>query len=148
MNSSATVRIGNYCPIRRVPQGPSSFNSNGEYSKMKVTKVEFHTISKPDSKLKAYANVEFDDTLVVKGFKVFDGQYGPFVKVPQEKNGEQYYDTVKWTDESYYKQGSPPHPVLQAITDAWKEHAGTGSSAPRKQSSGQQQAGTNKKQPW
>lgn len=114
---------------------------------MQVTKVEFHELGKSDSKLKAYASVELDGTLIVKNFKLFEGQNGPFARVPQEKNGEKYFDTIKWSDSAYYQTGAESHPILNAIVDAWRDQH---SSSSKSTSSTSNKTATQptKKQPW
>lgn len=48
---------------------------------MKVTEVRILP-SLGDGKLKAFANITFDDAFVVRGLKVIDGQNGLFISMP------------------------------------------------------------------
>lgn len=106
---------------------------------MKVTKVYFHEVSTSNSLL-AFANVEFDGEITCKGFKIFNGKNGLFAKVPQEKNGDAWYDTIRFSDEKYYQEGnSETHPILTAIIDRWKSY---------KESSPSQGSGDSDGQPW
>lgn len=107
---------------------------------MKVTKVYFHEIQNPSNSLLAFANVEFDGEFTIKGFKVFNGRNGVFAKVPQERNGEKYYDTLRFSDESYYKEGTKTHPILAAVIEKWTERQTSSDSA----GSG----GSGSEQPW
>ena len=52
-----------------------------------------------DGKLKAFANVKFGGSLIVRGFSVMDGSRGVFVKVPSKatKDGR-WLDTVAIDD--------------------------------------------------
>lgn len=49
-----------------------------------------------DSNLKAFFNVETNEGMVVKGFKIVSGQNGLFVSNPSEysKKDDKYYDRV------------------------------------------------------
>lgn len=59
---------------------------------MEVTKVNFKKVEKGN--LKGFADVEFDNCFVVRGFKILEGSKGVFVANPSEKGGDgQYYDT-------------------------------------------------------
>ena len=60
---------------------------------MDVTEVR---ISIQDSgKLKAFANITFDDAFVVRGLKVIDGAQGMFVAMPSRKRADNtYQDTA------------------------------------------------------
>lgn len=60
---------------------------------MVVTEVR---ISIQDSgKLKAFANITFDDAFVVRGLKVIDGAQGMFVAMPSRKRADgTYQDTA------------------------------------------------------
>ena len=52
-----------------------------------------------DGKLKAFANVKFGGSLIIRGFSVMDGTKGTFVKVPSRlaKDGR-WMDTVSIDD--------------------------------------------------
>jgi DNA-binding cell septation regulator SpoVG len=95
--------------------------TKGEYRKMEVTNVYFRELNSGKS-LKAYANVEFDGTMIVNGFKVFEGVHGPFARVPQEKGGDKWYDTVRWSEKGFYEEGAGTHPVLEAVVERWKAY--------------------------
>ncbi len=55
---------------------------------MEITEVRITLRREP--KLKAYANVTFDNAFVVRGIKVIEGQKGLFISMPsrKDKNGE------------------------------------------------------------
>ena len=50
---------------------------------MEITEV--HISLKEEDKLKAFANVTFDDVFVIRGLKVIDGSNGLFVCMPSRK---------------------------------------------------------------
>ena len=52
-----------------------------------------------DSKLRAFANVKFGGSLIIRGFSVLDGVNGIFVKVPSKlaKDGR-WLDTISIDD--------------------------------------------------
>lgn len=53
---------------------------------MKITDVRVRiTKSESEAKLKAYADITFDESFVVHGLKVIDGQKGMFVAMPSRK---------------------------------------------------------------
>ncbi|MBA7567793.1 putative septation protein SpoVG [subsurface metagenome] len=46
-------------------------------------------------RVRAFFDVRTQEGLVVKGFKIVEGQNGPFVGMPSQKGSDgQYYDTV------------------------------------------------------
>jgi stage V sporulation protein G len=54
----------------------------------------------PDNgKLKAYADVGVNDTIVIRGFRVVDNHQGLFVSMPQEQGKDKkWYDQVSCKD--------------------------------------------------
>ena len=60
---------------------------------MKITKTTIKKVTGSTS-LRAYASLEFDNTLVVTGFSIFDSVNGLFVSMPQRKSNDKYYDVV------------------------------------------------------
>ena len=60
---------------------------------MKVTKLRKYDA---DSKTKAFFDVETDEGMVVKGFRLVQGQDGLFMSNPSEfsKKDDKYYDRV------------------------------------------------------
>jgi len=58
----------------------------GRCRKVKITDVRVRiTKSESEAKLKAYADITFDESFVVHGLKVIDGQKGMFVAMPSRK---------------------------------------------------------------
>lgn len=59
---------------------------------MTITDVRIRVVKKTEGelKLKAYADVTFDDCFVVHGLKIIEGQNGIFIAMPSKKigNGE------------------------------------------------------------
>lgn len=60
---------------------------------MKVTNVKINEIEGAGS-TKAFATLEFDEQLVVSGFRIIDGKSGLFVSMPQRKHNDEYFDVV------------------------------------------------------
>ena len=56
-----------------------------------VTKVKVVPNNNPDSNLKGFAQITMDDCFVVSGVKVFDGENGMFLQMPQYKNSAGEY---------------------------------------------------------
>ena len=63
---------------------------------MQITEVRINRMKKNCGKLAAFASVTFDDVLVVRGFRVIQGEEGEAVVFPSQKgrNDDKYYDTV------------------------------------------------------
>ena len=52
-----------------------------------------------DGKLKAFANVKFGGSLIVRGFTVMDGSNGIFVKVPGKPSKDgRWFDSISIDD--------------------------------------------------
>jgi len=72
---------------------------------MKVTGVKIRKIDKANSKLKAFAEVEFDGTMRIDNFKLIDGAKGMFVGNPSQKGpDDKYFDTVRIKDQDLIKE--------------------------------------------
>lgn len=52
---------------------------------MQITDVRIQRIKSPRSKLLAFAELTFDDSLVIKDFQIFMSQRGAFVGMPSRK---------------------------------------------------------------
>ena len=63
---------------------------------MKITDVRLRMVKAGEGelKLKAYADVTFDESFVVHGLKVIDGQKGMFVAMPSRKMPDGEYKDV------------------------------------------------------
>ncbi len=60
---------------------------------MQVTNVRITL--RDEAKLKAFANVTFDDAFVIRGLKIINGQKGYFVSMPsRRKNDGSFQDIV------------------------------------------------------
>lgn len=59
-----------------------------------ATKVKVIPNNNPDSNLKGFAQITMDDCFVVSGVKVFDGENGMFLQMPQYKNSAGEYKNV------------------------------------------------------
>lgn len=94
---------------------------------LEVTNVELRAIS--GGSLKAYADVTLNGTLVVKGWKVFEGSKGTFVKPPDIKGkdaegADKYFPTISFTDENGWKDNF----VFDAVLAKYKGTTSTGKS--------------------
>ncbi len=64
---------------------------------MKVSKIDFYRYEK--DKLMGFCTLTFDESLVIKGFKVMKSDKGYFLAMPSMKGKDgQYYDTVFFTN--------------------------------------------------
>lgn len=62
---------------------------------MKITDVRLRTVkSDNELKLKAYADVTFDECFVIHGLKIIDGQKGMFVAMPSRKMPDGEYKDI------------------------------------------------------
>ncbi len=59
---------------------------------MKVTEVRI--TPREDGRLKAFANITFDDCFVVRGLKVIDGDSGLFVSMPSRRRVDGTFQDV------------------------------------------------------
>jgi stage V sporulation protein G len=50
---------------------------------IRITEVRIHLLEDSESKLKAYANITFDDCFVIHGIKVIEGDRGMFIGMPR-----------------------------------------------------------------
>ncbi|MDP0493644.1 MAG: septation regulator SpoVG [Fusobacterium sp. JB021] len=62
---------------------------------MKITDVRLRIVKgESDAKLKAYADLTFDESFVIHGLKIIDGQKGMFVAMPSRKMPDGEYKDV------------------------------------------------------
>lgn len=59
---------------------------------MKVTEVRI--TPREEGRLKAFANITFDDCFVVRGLKIIDGDSGLFVSMPSRRRVDGSYQDV------------------------------------------------------
>ena len=59
---------------------------------MEITEVRITLRDEP--KLKAFANITFEDSFVVRGLKVIDGQKGLFISMPSRKAKDGTYRDI------------------------------------------------------
>ena len=88
---------------------------------MIITAVKIYPFDsgEPDSSMKAYADVTFNDVVLIKGFRVLISKTGGlFVGFPsqKDKNG-QFRDTVEFKSEELKFE------VRSAILDAYKTYS-------------------------
>ena len=62
---------------------------------MKITDVRLRAVKgENELKLKAYADVTFDECFVIHGLKIIDGQKGMFVAMPSRKMPDGEYKDI------------------------------------------------------
>lgn len=62
---------------------------------MKITDVRLRTVkNEGEVKLKAYADVTFEECFVIHGLKIIDGQKGMFVAMPSRKMPDGEYKDI------------------------------------------------------
>ncbi len=52
---------------------------------MEITETKISLVNKPNSRLRAYASITFDDSFVVREIRVIEGKNGLFVAMPSRK---------------------------------------------------------------
>lgn len=58
---------------------------------VQVTDVRVRRVTGPETKLKAYCSIVFDDMFVLHEVRVVEGAHGPFVAMPRRKTGDSEY---------------------------------------------------------
>ena len=96
---------------------------------MQITEVRISL--RDEERLKAFANVTFDDEFVVRGLKVIDGNNGYFVSMPSRKRPDGSYQDIAHPINSEMR-GRLEEAVLGAYHEELEsEHAGpTGGGEP------------------
>ena len=64
-------------------------------------------------KIRAFFDLETNEGLVVKGFKIIEGIKGLFVSMPSEKKEDEYSDTCYFTKESRHNRDKLNEIALQ-----------------------------------
>ena len=59
---------------------------------MEITEIRFNM--RNEAKLKAFANVTFDNSFVVRGLKIISGNRGFFVSMPSKKRPDGTYQDI------------------------------------------------------
>lgn len=58
-------------------------------------KIQRMHLVKGDSKMVAFCDIQTDDKIIIKGFKLINGANGLFLSAPNEKGKDgKYYDSV------------------------------------------------------
>jgi stage V sporulation protein G len=52
---------------------------------MEITETRISPINKPNSRLRAYASVTFDNSFVIREIRIIEGKYGLFIAMPSRK---------------------------------------------------------------
>ena len=86
---------------------------------MEITRVDIYPVNS-ESKLQAFATISLDNELVIKNFKIFDGNKGLFIAFPSEysEKDDKYYDTV------YPLAKETRDYIENSILDAYEEKVG------------------------
>jgi stage V sporulation protein G len=85
-----------------------------ESSEIQVARL--FRVGKEGSKLKAFVDLSIGDSLIVKGFKVVEGENGLFVGMPSQpgKDG-------KWYDAAFPTSKEKRQEISELILSAYKE---------------------------
>ncbi len=59
---------------------------------MEITEVRITL--RDEAKLKAYANITFDDAFVIRGVKIIEGRKGLFISMPSRKDAKGQYRDI------------------------------------------------------
>lgn len=78
--------------------------------KVKINKIE------NENKVKAFANVTFDDCFVVTGIRIIDGEKGEFVSMPNRKNKSGEYNDICFPVTAEFRQE-----LFDKILDEYKK---------------------------
>ena len=88
---------------------------------MTITTVKIYPFDsgEPDSSMRAYADVTFNDVILIKGFRVLSSKTGGlFVGFPSQKGKDgQYRDTVEFKSEVLKSE------LRSAILEAYKVYS-------------------------
>lgn len=88
---------------------------------MAITAVKIYPFDsgEPDSSMRAYADVTFNDVVLIKGFRVLTSKTGGlFVGFPSQKGKDgQFRDTVEFKSEELKSE------VRSAILEAYKTYS-------------------------
>jgi len=77
----------------------------------------------PEKNLKAFVDIEVNDSLLVKGLRVMNGAHGLFVKMPRQKGKDnQWYEIVRTMTPAVKDQITET--VLEAYTASLEETQG------------------------
>ncbi len=81
---------------------------------VKVNRI--HKLTNADKKLKAFADIEVNGLLMIKGLQIVDGDNGLFVSMPRQKGKDNiWYEIVRIMTPEAKKR------IMQAVLDAFKE---------------------------
>ena len=82
---------------------------------MEITEVRI-TPRNDDGRLKAFANITFDDCFVVRGLKIITGNEGLFVSMPSRKRGDGTYQDIAHPIDNDMRSA-----IEEAILDAYEQ---------------------------
>jgi stage V sporulation protein G len=82
-----------------------------------------------EDKLKAFANVTFDEEFVIRGLKVINGTNGYFVSMPSRKRSDGTHQDIAHPINNRMRQ-KLESAVLEAYEEELKSNAGGASSEP------------------
>jgi len=83
---------------------------------MEITEIRISLVSDESKKLRAFANVTFDNCFVVRGIKVIEGVEGPFISMPSRKRPDGTYQDV-----AHPINNETRHKLETAIVAAYKK---------------------------
>ena len=85
---------------------------------MAITEVRITLRDEP--KLKAFANVTFDNAFVIRGLKIIDGKKGLFISMPSRRAKDGTYRDIAHPINNEMRQA-----IEQAVLDKYQEEVKT-----------------------
>jgi stage V sporulation protein G len=85
---------------------------------MEITEVRITLRDEP--KLKAFANVTFDNAFVIRGLKIIDGKKGLFISMPSRRAKDGTYRDIAHPINNEMRQA-----IEQAVLDKYQEEVKT-----------------------
>ena len=98
---------------------------------MEITEVRI-TLRNED-KLKAFANVTFDEEFVIRGLKIINGNNGYFVSMPSRKRGDGTHQDIAHPINNHMREK-----IEEAVLAAYEEELKTHASRPAGASANEQ----------
>ena len=66
----------------------------GRYNHLKISDIRIRLANKEDAKLKAFASLTVEDSLVIHDIRVIDGKNGLFISMPNKKTPDGEYKDI------------------------------------------------------
>lgn len=96
---------------------------------MEIKVSRIFILQNSTSKVKAFADIVFDDCFVVKGFNVIEGVKGLFISMPQKKVKEE------WQDQAHPITKEAREKLFHAVLESYNEKLDNPVDYPKKENS-------------